>query len=109
MRALDACALVDAHLGRVGQRPGARRDGPPRSPRSSGDLVWVSRCDQVLGFLELSLGDADAAVRHLRRCCEPEQRSELREPCSALRRPDLAEALVLAGDLDAGASGGGAS
>ncbi len=61
----------------------------------------------VLGFLALSLGDADAAVRHLAPLREAEERLQLREPAEFCIAPDLAEALILAGDLDARARGAG--
>ena len=66
-----------------------------------GDLAFATRCAHVLGFLALSLGDADAAVRHLGPLREAEQQLQLREPAAFCIAPDLAEALVLAGDLDA--------
>ena len=55
----------------------------------------------MLGFLALSLGDAEAAVRHLGPLREAEARLGIAEPAHFCIAPDLAEALVLAGDLDA--------
>ena len=36
-----------------------------RQAEELGDLAFATRCSHVLGFLALSLGDAEAAVRHL--------------------------------------------
>ena len=94
------CALVDAHLGRVesarahaetGRQPG----GATRRPGLRDDV------SHMLGFVSLSLGDAEAAVRHLAPL--PAQRGAARdhEPSMFCIAPDLAEALALAGDLAA--------
>jgi DNA-binding NarL/FixJ family response regulator len=91
-------SLVAAHLGRVE----AARDHAETGRRQAeelGDMVFATRCSHVLGFLELSLGDADAAVRQLGPLRAAEQQLQLREPAALCIGPDLAEALILAGDL----------
>ena len=66
-------ALVDAHFGRV---DAARADAETGRSQAEqlGDLAFATRCSHVLGFVALSLGDAEAAVRHL----GPLQRHEQR-------------------------------
>ena len=93
-------ALVDAHLGRVESAREHAETGR-RQAAELGDLLFATRCSHVLGFLELSLGSAQAAVRHLAPLRESEARLGIREPAAFCIAPDLAEALVLAGDLDA--------
>jgi DNA-binding CsgD family transcriptional regulator len=95
-----ACALVEAHLGRVESARAHAEAGRSHAERL-GDLVYATRCSHVLGFVALSLGDADTAVRHLAPLRATEQRLGNREPAMFCIRPDLAEALVLAGDLEA--------
>jgi DNA-binding CsgD family transcriptional regulator len=94
------CALVDAHLGRVESAREHAETGR-RQAVELGDLAFATRCSHVLGFLALSLGDAEAAVRHLAPLPGNEERMNIREPAMFCIAPDLAEALVLAGDLDA--------
>ena len=72
-------ALVDAHLGRVDSARELAETGR-RASEEWGDLIWVSRCDQVLGFLELSIGDASAAVVRLSPVLEPEPDPTSRTP-----------------------------
>ena len=93
-------ALVDAHLGR--EEPAREHaETGRRQAAALGDLAFATRCSHVLGFVALSLGDADGAVRHLGPLPECEQRLGLGEPAAFCIGPDLAEALVLAGDLEA--------
>jgi tetratricopeptide (TPR) repeat protein len=53
----------------------------------------------VLGFVELSLGDANAALVHLRRSYEIRNAFML-EPAQRLELGDLLEALIAVGELD---------
>ena len=53
----------------------------------------------MLGFVELSLGDADAALVHLRRSYEIRNAFML-EPAQRLELGDLLEALIAIGELD---------
>jgi DNA-binding CsgD family transcriptional regulator len=93
-------ALVAAHLGRL---DAAREDAETgrRQAQELGDLAFATRCSHVLGFLALSLGDAEGAVRHLGPLRAAEEQLQLREPAAFCIGPDLAEALILAGDLEA--------
>ena len=93
-------AQVDAHLGRVESARAHAETGRSQA-ESLGDLAFATRCTHVLGFVDLSLGDADAAVRHLAPLRASEARLGIREPALFCIGPDLAEALVLAGDLEA--------
>jgi DNA-binding CsgD family transcriptional regulator len=95
----QVCALVDAHLGRVDSARELAETGR-RASEEWGDLIWVSRCDQVLGFLELSLGDAPAVVVRLSSLLEQELGSGVEHPALLWVGPDLIEALVLTGDLE---------
>jgi DNA-binding CsgD family transcriptional regulator len=93
-------ALVDAHLGRVESARAHAETGRSQAEKL-GDLAFSTRCSHVLGFLELSLGDAQGAVRHLAPLRANEARLGIREPAQFCIGPDLAEALLLAGDPDA--------
>ena len=93
-------AFVAAHLGQIEVARGHGETGR-RQAQELGDLGFATRCAHVLGFLALSLGDTDAAVRYLGPLREAEQQLKLREPAEFCIAPDLAEALILAGDLDA--------
>jgi hypothetical protein len=66
-----------------------------------GDLAFATMSSHVLGFVALSLGDAEAAVRHLAPLRESEERLGIRDPAVFCVAPDLAEALVMTGDLEA--------
>jgi DNA-binding CsgD family transcriptional regulator len=92
-------ALVDAHLGRVEPAREHAETGR-RQADELGDLLFATRCSHLLGFLELSLGNAEAAVGHLAPLRASEARLGIREPAAFCIAPDLAEALVLAGDLE---------
>ena len=94
------CALVDAHLGRV-ESARAHAEAGRGQAEELGDLAFATMCSHVLGFVALSLSDAEAAVRHLAPLRANEERLNIREPAMFCIGPDLAEALVLAGDLEA--------
>jgi class 3 adenylate cyclase/DNA-binding CsgD family transcriptional regulator len=91
-----ASAKVDAHVGRVE----SAREHATRSIELSaeiGDAIWLAFSSAVLGFLELSLGNAEAAVARL----APLGPQGLgHDPEIASAAPDLAEALVMSGDLE---------
>ncbi|MGZ8695466.1 MAG: AAA family ATPase, partial [Gaiellaceae bacterium] len=93
-------ALVDAHLGRE-ETAREHAETGRRQAAALGDLAFATRCAHVLGFVALSLGDAAGAVRHLGPLRDSEERLGLREPAAFCIAPDLAEALVLAGNLEA--------
>ena len=60
-----ATALIDAHRGRA---QSARREAEAGVADSAawGDEAWSIRCGTLIGFLDLSLGDAGAAADRLR-------------------------------------------
>ena len=93
------CALVDAHFGRVESARAEAETGRSQAEQL-GDLAFATRCSHVLGFVALSLGDAEAAVRHLAPLQRNQEQLGLVEPAMFCIAPDLAEALALAGDLD---------
>jgi DNA-binding CsgD family transcriptional regulator len=91
-------ALIAAHQGRVGDARTEAQDALARAE------AWRIRSlqsahDWVLGFLELSLGDASAALVHLRRSHEL-RNDFLLEPAMRLELGDLLEALIAVGELD---------
>jgi DNA-binding CsgD family transcriptional regulator len=93
------CAVVDAHFGRVDSARAFAETGR-RQAEGLGDLSFANQCSYVLGFVALSLGDASAAVGHLAPVPAIEERLGIREPAMNCTAPDVAEALVLAGDVD---------
>ena len=91
-------ALIAAHRGRVNEARARARAAVVRA-ESEGLRIAESGHRWVLGFIELSLGDASAALAHLRRSHELPDAFAL-EPG---RRPwvgDLLEALITVGELD---------
>ena len=94
-----AMALIDTHRGRV---ESARRRAEAGIAESAawGDEAWSIRCGTLIGFLDLSLGDAGAAASRLRDLDRRERRMGFREPAINCIAPDLVEALVLIGELD---------
>jgi DNA-binding CsgD family transcriptional regulator len=97
--ALAAVALVHALRGRVDEARNAAADGLVLARRArvlpAGDLI-----ESVLGFLELSLGDAGRAHRHLGPLLERLAESGIYEPGAARYVGDGVEALVAVGDLE---------
>ena len=93
-------AVVDAHLGRVASAREHAETGR-RQATDLGDLGFATKCSHILGFLALSLGDPEGAVLHLAPLRANEAQLNIREPAMFCIGPDAAEALVLAGDLDA--------
>ena len=92
--ALHSKALVDAHLGKVEPaRAGATRC------IEVGDAFESVRAEGLLGFLELSLGNAAAALERLRPAVERLRAGGWRDPWADLK-PNAVEALVAVGDLD---------
>ena len=85
-------AFVAAHLGRV-DAAREHAEAGLRQAQEIGDLAFGTRCSHVLGFLALSLGDADGAARHLGPLRAAEEQLRLREPAAFCIGPDLAEAL----------------
>jgi hypothetical protein len=91
-------ASVDAHLGRVD----AAVENAERAAglaRSISDRQFLVQAEHVLGFLALSRGDADEAVRRLAPLPVMVAELGVREPMVFAVGPDLGEALVLTGAL----------
>ncbi len=92
-------AMIAAHQGRIG-------DARDRSERAlalaEADGVRIAqsghRC--VLGCIELSLGDAAAALEYLERAWEIRDDVQLLEPGHRLELADTLEALIAVGRLD---------
>jgi DNA-binding CsgD family transcriptional regulator len=96
---LYAGALVDAHLGRAEEARSAAERGIALS-ESCGDEVFRLQHLAVLGFLELSLGNAAAADRILRPLAARLASSGSREPSIYGELPNAIEALVELAELD---------
>jgi DNA-binding CsgD family transcriptional regulator len=90
--------LLDAHRGHVDEaRAGARRD---LADAEAMDIrISIAGSEWLLGFVELSLGDAIGALVHLRRSYELRSAFML-EPAQRFELGDLLEALIAAGELD---------
>jgi DNA-binding CsgD family transcriptional regulator len=95
---LYASALVDAHLGRVREARVAAERGTALS-ESCGDEVFRLQHLAVLGFLELSIGDAAAADTILRPLAARLASSGWREPSIYGELPNGIEALVELAEL----------
>ena len=89
-------ALVDAHLGNVER---ARATVEPQLEGAQGTPLAVP-LHRVLGFLQLSLGDATGAEPHLSRAVEIAESYGIHEPGVYRVHADLIEALIGAGNLD---------
>jgi len=64
-----------------------------------GDQMYVSRALTALGYAQLVAGDAEGAVRSLRRVRELEHGLGITDPARGRWQGDLAEALVRTGEL----------
>lgn len=96
---LYASALVLAHLGRVADARDAAERGIALS-ESCGDEVFRLQHLAVLGFLELSVGDAAAADRILRPLAARLASLGWREPSIYGELPNAIEALVELSELE---------
>jgi ATP/maltotriose-dependent transcriptional regulator MalT len=96
---LSVTARLDAHQGRVQEARDAARRGIALS-ESCGDEVFPPLHLSVLGFLELSLGDPEAADRILRPLAARLASSGWREPSIHGELPNAIEALVELGELE---------
>jgi DNA-binding CsgD family transcriptional regulator len=98
---LYACALVDAHQGRVADaRVNAERASELCRREVSEHSLFDFLSQGVLGFLELSLGNHTAAVRVLRPVPDALDDAGFGEPSLCTALPDLIEALSTLGELD---------
>jgi DNA-binding CsgD family transcriptional regulator len=98
--ALGCRALVDARLGRVGDARRAGERGVALAA-AAGNEAWRLRNVGILGFLELSLGNLEAAASHLRDL--PARLVEMgwNEPAIAVPVwPDAIETLIGVGELE---------
>jgi DNA-binding CsgD family transcriptional regulator len=91
-------AIIAAHRGDVDDARDRARRAVTRG-EAMGIRIAESGHGWVLGFVELSLGDARAALVHLRRSYELRNDFML-EPAQRLELGDLLEALITAGELD---------
>ena len=97
--ALYPRALVDAYLGRVEKARSTAGDGLASS-RAIHDEVFEAQNASVLGFLELSLGNAAAADRYLRPVADRLEELGWGEPSVYRVLPNAIEALVALGELE---------
>ena len=90
-------AIVAAHRGRISE---ARERAVRSIAHGDAEGVEIERSGHswVLGFIELSLGQPEGALEHLRVAYELRNRF-MREPAQRLELGDLLEALVAVGDL----------
>jgi ATP/maltotriose-dependent transcriptional regulator MalT len=96
-------ALAEAYLGQVDASRSDATEGLALAERH-GDLFHVITNRSVLGFLELSLGDHEAAERWLRPLPDLLASRGIVEPGIYPFVPDLVEALTATGDLERAAS-----
>jgi DNA-binding CsgD family transcriptional regulator len=91
-------AIIAAHRGRIDDAR-ARSQRAVARAEAEGIGIGQSGHSWVLGFVELSLGDANAALVHLRRSYEIRNAFML-EPAQRLELGDLLEAMIATGELD---------
>ena len=91
-------AIIAAHRGRIGE---ARTIAERAFAHAGAEGITVAQSGHgwVLGFVELSLGDASAALPHLRRAVENREAFVL-EPAMREELGDALEALIAVGELD---------
>jgi DNA-binding CsgD family transcriptional regulator len=97
--ALSAQAAVQAYLGREPEARDAAADGLTLAS-SSGAVPAAVMCESTLGFLELSLGRADRAHRHLGPLVEAAAAGGVHEPGAMRYLGDALETLISIGDLE---------
>jgi DNA-binding CsgD family transcriptional regulator len=96
-------ALLAAHLGLVDQARSAAEEGI-RVARDAGHLLAMGLNVFVLGFLEHSLGNADAAHARFGPMLEAARAGGFDEPAAAWWLPSEIEALIVLGELEQAAS-----
>ena len=97
--ALHAAAFVDAHQGRIADAERTARTLLARAEDGGSDL-YIVRSLALLGFVELSRGDAREAERQLARATDLATALGIREPGLLRFVPDHVEALVALGRVD---------
>ena len=93
------CAIVRAQLGHVEAAREAAAKGIEQASRAN-DRHWEANNRWVLGFLELSLGNVQAAAEVLPPLVEQLRGFGVGEPSELLPIPDALEVLVAVGRLD---------
>jgi DNA-binding CsgD family transcriptional regulator len=96
--ALYAAALAEANGGSVPDATALAERGA-RESAADGDQLYLMRNLAVLGQLQLTSGDAAAAVDTLCRVAGIGRRMDIRDPAVVRWHADLAEALVATGAL----------
>jgi DNA-binding CsgD family transcriptional regulator len=96
-------SLVDVYRGRA-DRARATASAGLEIALAMGDVVVQTQSELTLGFLELSLGDAEAAARWLAPLPRRLRSWGVVEPALFPAAPNAAEALTLAGRLDEAAA-----
>jgi len=97
--ALFAAALAEANGGSVAAATEFAERGA-RESAADGDQLYLMRNLAVLGQIQLTNGDAPAAVETLCRVGEIGRRMDIRDPAVVRWHADLAEALVATGALE---------
>lgn len=92
-------AMVSAHRGEVDVARAFAIEGRKLAEKHE-DRVYLLANGSVLGFLELSLGNAAAAHEHMTRLVELAEWMGLEEPGIFPFLPDEIEALIALGELD---------
>jgi DNA-binding CsgD family transcriptional regulator len=91
-------AIVAAHRGRI-EDARATSQRAVAQAEAEGIGIGKSGHSWVLGFVELSTGDVNAALPHLR-CAYELRNGFMLEPVQRLELGDLLEALIAAGEFD---------
>ena len=91
-------AILAAHRGRIDEARTRSSDASARA-EAEGIVVGQSGHGWVLGFVELSVGDAEAALPHLQHAHDL-RNALMREPAQHLGLGDLLEAFVATGKFD---------
>ncbi|MFE4667923.1 ATP-binding protein [Streptomyces sp. NPDC056716] len=91
-------SLAEAAGGEVGRALSLAREAADRA-EEDGDVMYLSRALGALGHAQLVAGDAQAAVRALRRVRELEIGMGITDPARGRWQGDLAEALVRIGEI----------
>ncbi|EWM12847.1 LigA protein [Kutzneria sp. 744] len=97
--ALFAAALAEANGGSV-EAATEHAERGARESAADGDQLYLMRNLAVLGQIQLTTGDAAAAVETLCRVSEIGRRMDIRDPAVVRWHADLAEALVATGALE---------
>ncbi|MFL5799302.1 MAG: AAA family ATPase [Actinomycetota bacterium] len=98
--ATSARALIHAHRGREDEARSAATEGLALAS-TVGAVPAAAACESALGLLELSLGRADRAHRHLGPLLEGAAAGGIHEPGAMRYLGDALEALISIGDLEA--------